>query len=62
MTRREQEHLKDNRLISKTTTLHMQHTFLYISLPFLHDLDVKMTNFTFYGEHKGAMMKFYSSF
>ena len=40
----------------------MQHTFLYISLPFLHDLDVKMTNFTFYGEHKGAMMKFYSSF
>ena len=29
-------------LISKTTTLHVYHTFLYISLPFLHDYDVKM--------------------
>ena len=24
-------------IISKTTTLHVHHTFLYISLPFLHD-------------------------
>ena len=24
-------------LISKTTTLHVHHTFLYISFPFLHD-------------------------
>ena len=29
--------------------LHVQHTFLYISLPSLHDCDVKMPNFTFYG-------------
>ena len=29
-------------LISKTTTLHGQHTSLYISLPPLHDYDVKM--------------------
>ena len=29
-------------LISKTTTLHVYHTFLYISLPFLNDYDVKM--------------------
>ena len=36
-------------LFSKTITLHVQHTFLYISLPSLHDYDVvKMLNFTFY--------------
>ena len=29
-------------LISKTTTLHVHHTFLYICFPFLHDYDVKM--------------------
>ena len=34
-------------LFSKTTTLHVQHTFLYISLPSLQDYDVKMPNFTF---------------
>ena len=38
----------------QTTTLH---TFLYISLPFLHDYDVKMPNFV-YGEHKQAKTKF----
>ena len=36
-------------LLSKTTNLHVLHTFLYISLPSLHDYDVKMHNFTFYG-------------
>ena len=36
-------------LISKTTTLHVHHTFLYISLTSLHDYDMKMPNFTFYG-------------
>ena len=34
-------------LVSNTTTLHMQYTFLYISLPFLQDYDVKMPNFAF---------------
>ena len=34
-------------LISKTTTLHVHHAFLYISLPSLHDFEVKMPNFTF---------------
>ena len=29
-------------LISKTTTSHVHHTFLYISFPFLHDYDLKM--------------------
>ena len=30
-------------LKSKTTTLHVYHTFLYSSLPFFHDYDVKKT-------------------
>ena len=29
-------------LLSKTTSLHVHHAFLYISLPLLHDYDVKM--------------------
>ena len=41
-------------LISKTTTSHVHHTLLYISFPFLHDYDVKMPNFTFYGGRKQA--------
>ena len=49
-------------LISKTTTLHMHHTFLYISFPFLHDYDVKIPNFAFYGERKQATTKFYFCF
>ena len=36
----------------------MHHTFLYISFPFLHDYDVKMRNFAFYGERKQATTKF----
>ena len=36
-------------LFSKTITLHVHHAFLYISLPSLHDYDVKLTNFTFCG-------------
>ena len=35
-------------LITKTTILHIHHAFLYISLPSLHDYDVKMPNFTLY--------------
>ena len=37
---------------SKTTTLHVHHAFLYISLPSVHDYDVKMPNFTFCGERE----------
>ena len=33
---------------SKTTILHVHHAFLYISLPSLHDYDVKMPNFKLY--------------
>ena len=53
---------KKKGLISKTAISHMHHTFLYISFPFLHDCDVKMPNFTFYGGLKKATTKFYFSF
>ena len=33
--------------IGKTSTLHLQHAFLYISLPSLHNYDVKRPNFMF---------------
>ena len=49
-------------LLSKTTTLHMHHTFLYISLLSLHDYGVKLPNFTFYGGHKQATMVFFFLF
>ena len=41
-------------LSSKTTTLHVHHAILYISLPSLHDYDVKMPDFTLYGGRKQA--------
>ena len=46
-------------LISKTTTLHVHHAFIFaFFLPFLHDYDIKMPNFAFYGERKQATTKF----
>ena len=45
-------------LTSKTTALHVHHTFFYISLPSLHDHDVKMLNFMFYRARKQAATKF----
>ena len=44
-------------LMSKTT-LHVRHALLYISLLSLHDYNVEMPNFTFYGERKQATMNF----
>ena len=38
--------------MSKTKTLHVHHAFLYISLPSLHDYNVKMPNCSFYGGRK----------
>ena len=32
--------------ITKTTTLHVHHAILYISLPSLHHCDIKLPNFT----------------
>ena len=45
-------------LMSKTTTLHVHHTFSYSSFPSLHDYNVKMPNFTLYGGRKQATTKF----
>ena len=49
-------------LISKTTILHVHHAFLYISLPSLHDYDVKMPNYTMHRGRTQATMKFPLSF
>ena len=35
----------------------MHHAFLYIFLPSLHDYDVKMPNYKFFGGRKQATMK-----
>ena len=48
-------------IITKTTTLHVHHTFLSISFPFLHDYDMKIPNFAFYGGRKQATTKYYFS-
>ena len=47
-------------LFSKTTTLHVDHAFLYIALPSLHDYDGKMPNFAFYGDVNNRQPNFLS--
>ena len=47
-------------LMSKTTTLHMRHAFLYISLPSLHNYDVKWLKFRSTWERKRPGDKFYN--
>ena len=49
-------------LLCKTTTLHVHHAFLYISLPSLHDYDVKMPNCKFYGGSKQATTNLFFPF
>ena len=49
-------------LLSKTTSVPVHHAFLYICLPLLHDCDVKMPSFTFYGGRKQATTNFSFSF
>ena len=49
-------------LLSKTISLHVHHAFLYISLPLLHDYEVKMPSFTFFGGRKQATTNFSFSF
>ena len=46
----------------KTTTLHVHHAFLYISLPSLHDYNIKVPYFTFCRgrEHKTTTFFFFS--
>ena len=47
--------------LRKTTTLHVHHAFLHISLPSLHDYDVKMPNCKFYGGRKQATTNLFFS-
>ena len=47
-------------LISKTTILHVHHAILYISLPPLHDYDVKVPNVTFTGKILKRRRNFFS--
>ena len=47
-------------LISKTTTSHVHHTFLYISFPFLHDYDVKMPKISRFMEDVDKQRRFIS--
>ena len=48
MPRRRRKRERQSLEYGKTTTLHVQHAFLYFSLPSLHVYDGKMPNFTFY--------------
>ena len=48
-------------LLRKTTTLHVHHAFLYISLPSLHDYDVKMPDCKSYGGRKQATTNLFFS-
>ena len=49
-------------LLSKTTSVHMHHAFLYISLLLLHDYNLKMLSFTFYGGRKTSDDKLFFLF
>ena len=48
-------------LLRKTTTFHVHHAFLYISLPSLYDYDVKMPNCKSYGGRKQATTNLFFS-
>ena len=48
--------------LSKTTSLHVHHAFLYFCLPLLHVYDVKMPRFTFYGGRKTSDDKLFFLF
>ena len=48
-------------LLRRTTTLHVRHAFMYISLPSLHGYDVKMPNCKFYRGRKQATTNLFFS-
>jgi len=58
MQRRRESKKKAISWQGKTTTLHVLHAFLYISLLSLHDYHVKMPNFAFCEVRKQAITKF----
>ena len=48
--------------MAKQQVWNVHNAFLYTSLPLMHDYDVKMPNFAFYGGRKQATIKFSFSF
>ena len=50
-------------LLKKTTTLHVRHAFFFFTFlcPFLHDYNVKILNFAFYGERNQSATELYFS-
>ena len=48
--------------MAKQQVWNVHNAFLYTSLPLMHDYDVKMPNFAFYGGRKQPTKKFYFSF
>ena len=52
------DNVKKETDLSKTTILHVRKCFLYICLPSLHDYDVKMPIFAFYGGRIQETAKF----
>ena len=59
--RRQRQIGKAIALLRKTTTLHLHHAFLYISLLSLHDYDVKMPKCKFYRGRKQAATNLFFS-
>ena len=56
---------KDKKAIAldlQNKTLHVHHAFLYISLPSLHNYDVKLPSFTFYGGRECKISSFRNNF
>ena len=60
--RQQRERQNSNRSIEQNKTFAHASRFLYISLPLLHNYDVKMPIFMFYGGRKQATTKFSFSF
>ena len=46
--------------MSKTTSLHVHHAFFTFLCPFLHDYDMKMPTFAFYGVRNKQRRNFVS--
>ena len=58
---RQRERQKSNRFrLAKQQHLHVHHAFLCISFPLLHDYNVKMPNFTFWGGRELKTTTFFS--
>ena len=61
MTRQQQERQQNKRHNKQNTNFVRASRFLYISLPFLNNYDVRMLNVAFYGQRKQATTKFHFS-